>query len=137
MTGVVLFSLALVGRIAPGQPFTARGFLEAVRGLVLPLPGRCIQVILLALFVALQIPLAVLVDSLLSPCLLGTHRRRRNIIIIRLRRYSTLHNRRGKCEVCSLPFFMIQRPRGLSYKSLARIASTPTLSLNNVTVTFA
>ena len=137
MTGEVLFSLTLVGRMAPGQPFAARGFLEAVRGLVLPLPGRSIQVILLAFFVALQIPLAVLVIYLLSPCLLGTDRRRRNIIMIRLRSYNTLHNRRGKCGVCSLPFFMIQRPRGLSYTSLARIASISTLSLNHVTVTFA
>ena len=56
MTGVVLLSLTLVARKVPGQPFAARGFLGAVRGLVLPLPGRSIQVILLAFFVALQKP---------------------------------------------------------------------------------
>ena len=137
MTGVVLLSLTLVARKVPGQPFAARGFLGAVRGLVLPLPGRSIQVILLAFFVALQKPLALLVVYLLSSCLLGTDRRRRNIIMIRLRRCNTLHNRQEKCGACSLSFFMIQRPRGLSYTSLARIASTSTLSLNHVTVIFA
>ena len=128
MTGFVLVSLTLVGRIAPGQLFAARRFLEAVRGLVLPLPGRSIQVILLALFVALQKPLALLVVSLLFLCLLGTDRRRRHIIMIRLKRCNTLHNRRGKYGVCSLPFNHDPTPA----RPFLQILSPYSVSLNAV-----